>query len=163
MTQPPEGYANAPQQPYPPQQSQQAWQYGASAQQSAPNYPPKQYRSYPRPPEYGAPNSYPMSYPQAGPGGYPVPSQAGYPVPYQQVQPKSPGGALVASLFIPGLGTILNGETGKGVGLLVGFVASFVMGFLILPVFAGLGLWIWGMVDAYQGAQRWNAAHGIIS
>jgi len=21
----------------------------------------------------------------------------------------------------------------------------------------------WGMVDAYQGAQRWNARHGIIS
>jgi hypothetical protein len=24
-------------------------------------------------------------------------------------------------------------------------------------------VWIWGMVDAYQGAQRWNARYGIIS
>jgi hypothetical protein len=23
--------------------------------------------------------------------------------------------------------------------------------------------WIWGLVDAYQGAQRWNARHGILS
>jgi hypothetical protein len=26
-----------------------------------------------------------------------------------------------------------------------------------------IGAWIWGMIDAYQGAQRWNARHGIIS
>jgi hypothetical protein len=24
-------------------------------------------------------------------------------------------------------------------------------------------MWIWGMIDAHQGAQRWNRRHGIIS
>jgi hypothetical protein len=33
-----------------------------------------------------------------------------------------------------------------------------VVGFLTAPV-----VWIWGMVDAYSGAQRWNAARGIVS
>jgi hypothetical protein len=28
---------------------------------------------------------------------------------------------------------------------------------------AGLELFIWGLIDAYQGAQRWNTRHGIIS
>jgi len=26
-----------------------------------------------------------------------------------------------------------------------------------------IGIWIWGMIDAYQGAQAWNRAHGILS
>jgi len=40
-------------------------------------------------------------------------------------------------------------------------LAVFLIGFLFLPVC--FVVWIWGMVDAYQGAQRWNARHGIIS
>jgi hypothetical protein len=34
---------------------------------------------------------------------------------------------------------------------------------VIVGIVGVIGFWIWGMVDAYQGAQRWNARHGIIS
>jgi hypothetical protein len=27
----------------------------------------------------------------------------------------------------------------------------------------GLAMFIWGLIDAYQGAQRWNRRRGIIS
>lgn len=125
---------------------------------------------------YGAP--YEQGYGQPGHGLQPYEApreqhyaQTGYGqqpyamVPYGMpvVAPKSPGLALLASFFLPGLGSIINGETGKGVGILVGYVASLFLVWLVVPVAVALGLWIWGMVDAYTGAQRWNAAHGIIS
>jgi TM2 domain-containing membrane protein YozV len=88
----------------------------------------------------------------------------------QQVAPKSPPVALIASFFIPGLGSLLNGSVTKGIAFMVTYFVSwfcfwllavFLIGFLFLPVC--FVVWIWGMVDAYQGAQRWNARHGIIS
>src|SRR4029079_9172561 len=39
------------------------------------------------------------------------------------VAPKNPGVSLIASFFLPGLGTMLNVEVGKGVGILVGYFA----------------------------------------
>jgi hypothetical protein len=38
-----------------------------------------------------------------------------------------------------------------------------VLFFLLVPLLFAFGIWVWGMVDAYQGAQRWNRRHGIIS
>jgi hypothetical protein len=35
--------------------------------------------------------------------------------------------------------------------------------FLLVPLLIASVIWVWGMVDAYQGAQRWNHRHGIIS
>ena len=90
-----------------------------------------------------------------------VPQHAAYPQP--AVAPKNPGLALVASFFIPGLGTLMNGETGKGIGILVGYFVSFLLAFVVIGIPLMIGLWIWGMVDAYSGAKRWNARHGIIS
>lgn len=47
--------------------------------------------------------------------------------------PYSPAGAGIASFFIPGLGQIINGQAGKGCGMLFGRVAlvigSFAMGY----------------------------------
>jgi TM2 domain-containing membrane protein YozV len=79
------------------------------------------------------------------------------------VAPKNPAVSLLASFFIPGLGTMLNGEVNKGVGILVGYFLCLFTFFLIVPLLVAVGLWVWGMVDAYQGAQGWNRRHGILS
>ena len=34
---------------------------------------------------------------------------------------------------------------------------------LIVGVPLGIAMFVWGLIDAYQGARRWNARHGIIS
>ena len=87
------------------------------------------------------------------------------PVPYPIV-PKNPGISLLVSLFLPGVGSLMNGDVGVGVTILV-------LCWLVLPLTAlitcGFGLllypvvWIWALIDAYTGAQRWNAQHGFIS
>jgi TM2 domain-containing membrane protein YozV len=79
------------------------------------------------------------------------------------VAPKNPAVSLIVSFFLPGVGSMINGDVGTGVAILVLYIVGwattiFLVGFLLL-----IGAWIWGMVDAYQGAQRWNARHGIIS
>jgi TM2 domain-containing membrane protein YozV len=92
------------------------------------------------------------------------PAQSPYPlVPAPLVAPKSPGLAVIASFFVPGLGQLVNGEVGKAVVMfalwLVCLALIFVLnGFLLAPV-----VWVWGMVDAYSSAQRWNLQRGIIS
>ena len=88
--------------------------------------------------------------------------------PYQQpypvaVQPKNPGLALLVSFFIPGLGSILNNDVSKGVLILVGYVICAALSWLIVPIIGMVGLWIWGMVDAYQGANAWNRRHGFLT
>ena len=55
----------------------------------------------------------------------------------------------------------MNGETGKGVAILVGYLVCWALSWLLVPLVGVFGLWIWGMVDAYQGAQRYNMAHGL--
>lgn len=91
-------------------------------------------------------------------------TMAAYPA-YGQavVKPKSPIVHLIASFIIPGLGQMLNGEVGKGIAFMVAYFISACLcivgiGFFLLPVVN-----IWGLVDAYRGAQKWNAQHGIIS
>jgi TM2 domain-containing membrane protein YozV len=82
---------------------------------------------------------------------------------YVQVAPKNPGLALLASFFIPGLGSLMNGDVGKGIAIFAGYVISWVLVLVIIGFFGLFGFWVWGMVDAYQGARKWNAAHGILS
>ena len=96
----------------------------------------------------------------AGPSPYATwaPATAGY-----AVAPKNPAVSLIASFFIPGLGSMLNGEVGKGIGILIGYFACIFLFFLIVPLLVAVGLWVWGMVDAYHGAQQWNRRHGILS
>jgi TM2 domain-containing membrane protein YozV len=79
------------------------------------------------------------------------------------VSPKTPALHLIVSIFLPGVGSIMNGDVGKGIGIFIGFFLCWIFFWLVVPLFIALGLWIWGLVDAYQGAQKWNQAHGIIS
>jgi TM2 domain-containing membrane protein YozV len=94
----------------------------------------------------------PMAYPTAG--GY-------------VVAPKNPAVSLIVSFFLPGVGSMINGDVGIGVSILLLWLLAIgldvtVIG-LILGVPLGIAMFIWGLVDAYQGAQRWNKRHGIIS
>jgi TM2 domain-containing membrane protein YozV len=79
------------------------------------------------------------------------------------VAPKNPAVSLLVSFFIPGVGSMINGDTGTGIAILVLYVLGVVLAFFLIGIPLLLGAWIWGLIDAYQGAQRWNAAHGIIS
>ena len=54
-----------------------------------------------------------------------------------------------------------NGEI--GIGILAGYVIGFALLLIFIGIFGVIGFWIRGLVDAYQGAKRWSACHGIIS
>nr|NLI51581.1 hypothetical protein [Propionibacterium sp.] len=148
-----------------------AWPSGGTSPQAGGPATPYDapYPQY-RQPSFGPPapgfGSTPQPY--LGQPGYQQPGYAVAPYghsPYGQpvVAPKSPGVALLASFFVPGLGSMINGQVGKGIGILVGYIVSLLLVWLLLPGLVALGLWVWGMVDAYQGAQRWNLEHGILS
>ena len=100
-----------------------------------------------------APTQYaPIAYPTAG--GY-------------AIAPKSPAVSLIVSFFLPGVGSMINGDVGIGITILLLWLLSFgldatLIG-LVVGVPLGIGMFIWGLIDAYQGAQRWNRKHGIIS
>lgn len=79
------------------------------------------------------------------------------------VAPKNPALSLLASFFIPGLGQLMNGDTGKGVGMFLGYAFSFILMFVLVGFLTAPAIWIWGMIDAYQSAQRWNLQRGIVS
>jgi TM2 domain-containing membrane protein YozV len=89
-------------------------------------------------------------------------TQQGY-VAVTQVAPKSPGLALLGSFFFPGLGQLMNGQVGKGIAMFVAYLISVVLLFVVIGVLLVPAIWIWSMVDAYSGAQQWNARHGILS
>jgi TM2 domain-containing membrane protein YozV len=89
---------------------------------------------------------------------------AGYPAAATYtVAPKNPGLSLLVSFFFPGVGSMMNGDVGKGIGILVGYIVSLILTLFIVGLIGVFGFWIWGMVDAYSGAKKWNLAHGIIS
>ncbi|GAA1161909.1 hypothetical protein [Ornithinicoccus hortensis] len=86
-----------------------------------------------------------------------------------RVEAKNPVISLVASFFVPGLGSFLNGDTERGIVIFAAYVASWIgyallvwvlVGFLFLPV--ALGIWGYGMYHAYRGAEAWNARHGVL-
>jgi hypothetical protein len=47
--------------------------------------------------------------------------------------------------------------------MLLGYFFSFILMFVVVGFFTAFAIWVWAMVDAYQGAQRWNLQRGIIS
>jgi TM2 domain-containing membrane protein YozV len=95
------------------------------------------------------------------PGSGPAPVNA--PVYITQVAPKSPALSALASFFLPGLGSMINGDVAKGIGILVGYFISWVLVIVLVGIVGVFGFWVWGMVDAAEGARRWNARHGILS
>lgn len=62
-------------------------------------------------------------------------------------QDKSPGLAAVLSFLIVGLGQVYNGDVLKGAVLFVGFLV------LSFTVIGALGIWGFGIYDAYQVAK----------
>ncbi|NEA31222.1 hypothetical protein G3I17_06010 [Streptomyces sp. SID13031] len=91
------------------------------------------------------------------------PQQYGVGYPQQQVAAKNPGLALVASFFIPGLGSLINGNVGIGIAIMIAYFVSWLLVFVLIGIPMVFLVWIWGMVDAYQSAKKWNIAHGILS
>jgi TM2 domain-containing membrane protein YozV len=73
------------------------------------------------------------------------------------VAEKSPGLAAVLSFFWAGLGQIYNGEISKGIVLMVAYVISCLMMWVIVGLITTPILWIYGMVDAYRTAEKFNA------
>jgi TM2 domain-containing membrane protein YozV len=74
---------------------------------------------------------------------------------------KSPIVAVILSFFISGLGQFYNGEIGKGFWFLIGYFVAWICFWALiwLPVIHWLPttvVWVWGMVDAYQSAERIN-------
>lgn len=70
--------------------------------------------------------------------------------------PRNPGLALVLSLLWSGVGQIYNGEVGKGIALLVLYVFSLLLIFVVIGIFTTPIIWIYGMVDAYKTAEKLN-------
>lgn len=107
-------------------------------------------------------------------GGYAAPPPPGVVAPYGAPYPggmpparKEPGISLLVSFFIPGVGSMINGDVGAGVGflgayifglVLIGCLGWLIVGLIGLPLC--IGVWIWSMVHAYQGAAGRNRAMG---
>jgi TM2 domain-containing membrane protein YozV len=69
---------------------------------------------------------------------------------------KNPGLAAVLSFFWTGLGQIYNGQIAKGIGLMVIYVFSWILMFVLIGFITTPLLWIYGMWDAYKSAERIN-------
>lgn len=79
------------------------------------------------------------------------------------VLPKNPALGVILSFFIPGLGSMVNGDATRGIIILVVYVVGWFLAFFLIGIPILIGAWIWGLVDGYLSAQRWNLAHGIVS
>jgi TM2 domain-containing membrane protein YozV len=66
-------------------------------------------------------------------------------------QEKNPGIAAILAVFFTGSGQVYNGETGKGIGLLI----AALIGYLIFIV-PGIIVWAYGIYDAYTTAVKMN-------
>lgn len=98
----------------------------------------------------------------AQPGYQPGYQRGGQPQPYQ-VAPKSPALAVIRSVLIPGLGSMISGNTGIGVLILVLYFVGIILSVFLIGIPIAIGVWIWGLVNAHSSAVRWNQQHGIIS
>jgi len=79
------------------------------------------------------------------------------------IAPRSVALAVIASFFIPGLGSMIAGKTGKGVAILLSSIVAAIscivlIGFILWPI-----VWILGMIFAATDTRDWNRARGIIS
>ena len=75
---------------------------------------------------------------------------------------KNPGLAFVLSFLFCGIGQIYNGQTVKGVVLLVLYAISIALCTVIIGFVPLVILWIYGMVDALRTTESINrslAAH----
>lgn len=72
---------------------------------------------------------------------------------------RNPAASLLASLFVPGVGTMINGETGKGTLILGAWLIGLLLVLAVIGILIVPAVWIYGLYDAYEGARRYNLAH----
>jgi TM2 domain-containing membrane protein YozV len=120
------------------------------------NVPPSDDLGYPRHSE-----GYPAQQGPYPPAQYPQQHQQPYP--QMMVAPKSPGVAVLASFFIPGLGSMISGRGGMGALILCLYIVSWILTIVLIGFIGVFGFWLWGMIQGYADAVAWNRSHGIIS
>lgn len=125
---------------------------GAEDRAQAQAWPEAEARSLPQP------DAIPQS--QTVPQSQVVPQSQAVP---QVVLPKNPAVGVILSFFIPGLGTMVNGNGARGAVILGVYALGWILSLFLIGIPILIGAWIWGMIDGYLSAQRWNASHGIIS
>jgi TM2 domain-containing membrane protein YozV len=91
------------------------------------------------------------------PGGYPAYR------PGPRVSPRGRAGGAVVSIFVPGVGSMINGSVGRGVLILVAYLVSCLLCLVLIGFILAPAVWIWGIIDGALSADRWNRKHGIIS
>jgi TM2 domain-containing membrane protein YozV len=64
---------------------------------------------------------------------------------------KNPMISLILSFFFPGLGSVYNGDTVKGVAIYIGAIIG-----MFLFIIPGVIVWIYGLYDAYTTAKKMN-------
>jgi TM2 domain-containing membrane protein YozV len=79
------------------------------------------------------------------------------------VLPKNPALGVILSFFIPGLGSMVNGDGARGAIILGVYLLGWILAIILVGIPILFGAWVWGLVDGYLSAQRWNLAHGIVS
>ncbi|MCP5016139.1 MAG: hypothetical protein GY938_12840 [Ketobacter sp.] len=87
----------------------------------------------------------------------------------QQMKPRNPLMAALMSLVLPGFGQLYNGAVNGGLLLFIAFTlcsiplvalvalylpAALTLPLLLLSVGVSLGIWIYGVVDAWKAARR---------
>jgi TM2 domain-containing membrane protein YozV len=77
------------------------------------------------------------------------------------VAPRSAAVSVLLSVFVPGLGSMVNGNARTGVTILVLNIVGWMLAIVLIGIPLAIGTWIWGLVDACQSAERWNRAHGV--
>jgi len=80
----------------------------------------------------------------------------------QAVQLKNPGLAALASFIWCGAGQVYNGQILKGVVLLIAYLISIVLIFVLIGLITTPLLWIYGIYDAYKTAEKINAGEIVI-
>jgi TM2 domain-containing membrane protein YozV len=87
----------------------------------------------------------------------------GQQVAYQQVQPRSAALAVVASFFVPGLGSMINDRIGKGLLILACQIVASILCLVVVGFVLAPAVWIYGMIAANNDVRAWNQKHGIVS
>lgn len=133
--------------------------FGGRENEQWPGYDPGYGQPYSQPYGQGFGQGYDQPYGVMQPYGqqYGMQSYGQYP----PVARKDPALMLVASLLVPGLGTMLGGRVGRGIGIFGGYFVGLVLSVVLIGLPIMFGFWLWGMIDAYQGAKEHNARHGL--
>jgi signal peptidase I len=86
-----------------------------------------------------------------------------------ELKPRKPLMAALMSLILPGFGQLYNGDVNRGLLIFIGFTlctiplvvlialflpSSIMLPLLILATLAGIGLWIYGVGNAWQAAKK---------